>query len=117
VHSSCRFYEDSSSLCRIVSGFIAEGLALDQPALIIATKPHVDCIEQNLLAADVDVETLKKNGDLLLLDAHQTLATFMVGGQPDADFFRAAATSALDQVARGPRPQPRLLAAVRLCDG
>jgi hypothetical protein len=98
-----RFYEDSNSLCRIVSGFIAEGLALDQPALIIATKPHIDCIEQNLLTAAIDVETLKKKGDLLLLDAHQTLATFMVGGQPDPDFFKAAASSALDQVARGRR--------------
>jgi hypothetical protein len=96
-----RFYQDSDSLCRIVSGFMAEGLALDQPALIIATQPHIDCIERNLLAAAVDVETLKKKGDLLMLDAHQTLATFMVGGQPDPDFFKAAASSALVQVARG----------------
>jgi hypothetical protein len=96
-----RFYEDSNSLCRIVSGFIAEGLALDQPALIIATTPHLDCIERNLLAAAIDVATLKKKGDLLLLDAHQTLASFMVGGQPDPDFFKATASSALDQVARG----------------
>ena len=47
-----RFYEDSNSLCRIVSGFVAEGLALDQPALIIATKPHIDCIVENLTERD-----------------------------------------------------------------
>lgn len=98
-----RFYEDSKSLCRIVSGFVAEGLALDQPALIIATRPHIDCIAENLRAATIDLDTLQKKGDLLLLDAHQTLATFMVSGLPDADFFRAAATSALDQVGRGRR--------------
>ena len=96
-----RFYEDSHSLCRIVSGFIAEGLALDQPALIIGTRTHIIQIEQNLRAATIDVDTLKKKGDLLLLDAHQTLATFMVHGVPDPDFFKAAATSALDQVAHG----------------
>ena len=96
-----RFYEDSNSLCRIVSGFIAEGLARDQPALIVATRPHIDGIEHNLRAAAIDLETLKKKGDLLLLDAHQTLATFMVSGLPDPDFFRAAATSALARVARG----------------
>jgi hypothetical protein len=38
---------------------------------------------------------------VLLLDAHRTLATFIVGGQPDPDCFRAAASGALDQVARG----------------
>ena len=96
-----RFYEDSTSLCRIVSDFVAEGLALNQPALIIATPPHVACIVENLAAAKVDVEALKQSGDLLLLDARQTLATFMVDGEPDADFFQAAAGSALEQVVRG----------------
>jgi hypothetical protein len=96
-----RFYEDDNSLCRIVSGFIAEGIVLGQPALIIATRPHIDSIIQNLANASIDVEDLKKKGDLLLLDARQTLATFMVDGQPDPDFFRASATSALEQLARG----------------
>jgi hypothetical protein len=96
-----RFYEDDNSLCRIVSSFVAEGLVLGQPALIIATKPHIDCIVDNLSAATIDVADLKKKGDLLLLDARQTLATFMVDGQPDPDFFKASATSALEQLARG----------------
>jgi hypothetical protein len=54
-----RFYEDDRSLCRIVSGFIAEGLALDQPALIIATKTHIDAIVENLSRATIDVELLE----------------------------------------------------------
>lgn len=96
-----RFYEDDKSLCRIVSGFIAEGLALDQPALIIATRPHIDSIVANLTRAPIDVTRLKEQGDLLLLDARQTLATLMVNGQPDPDFFKASATKAIEQLARG----------------
>ena len=96
-----RFYEDDTSLCRIVSGFVAEGLALDQPALVIATQPHIDAVLKNLTAAAVDVDRLKKSGELLLLDARQTLATFMVNGQPDPDFFKASATSSLEQLGRG----------------
>jgi len=96
-----RFYEDSTSLCRIVSGFIAEGLALAQPALVIATPTHAACIEENLAAATIDVDTLKKQGDLLIVDAHEMMATFMVNGLPDPDFFKAAATSALEQLSRG----------------
>ena len=96
-----RFYEDDTSLCRIVSGFVAEGLALDQPALVIATQPHIDAVLKNLTAAAIDVDRLKNSGELLLLDARQTLATFMVDGQPDPDFFKASATSALEQLGRG----------------
>jgi hypothetical protein len=96
-----RFYEDDTSLCRIVSGFVAEGLALDQPALVIATQPHLDAILKNLTAAAIDVDRLKKSGELLLLDARQTLATFMVNGQPDPDFFKASATKSLEQLGRG----------------
>lgn len=96
-----RFYEDAHSLCRIVSGFVAEGLALGQPALIIATPRHLEGIVQSLTAATLDVEALKAKGDLLLLDAHQTLATFMVNSLPDSDFFKATAGSALEKLAHG----------------
>jgi DcmR-like sensory protein len=96
-----RFYEDDSSLCRIVSGFVAEGLALDQPAVIIATRPHIDCILENLAAASIDVEAVKARGDLLLLDVRPMLATFMVDGQPDPDFFKVAAAEALERLANG----------------
>jgi hypothetical protein len=96
-----RFYEDDKSLCRIVSGFIAEGLALDQPALIVAAQPHIDGIVENLVDAAIDVERLKRTGDLILLDARQTLTTFMANGQPDPDLFKASATAVLAQLARG----------------
>jgi hypothetical protein len=96
-----RFYEDDKSLCRIVSSFIQEGLALDQPALVIATAPHVTCILDNLRAAAIDVDALKRDGNLTLLDARETLDRFMVNGVPDADFFRATTSQVLQDIARG----------------
>lgn len=96
-----RFYEDDDSLCRMVSAFIAEGLALEQPAVIIATKPHLDCIIENLMAASVDIDRLKNQGDLLLLDSRQMLAHFMVAGLPDPESFNAAASCAFEKVGRG----------------
>ena len=98
-----RSYEDDKSLCLIVSGFIADGLALGQPALIIATQPHIDCIVENLTAATIDVERVKTQGDLLMLDARQTLATIMVNGAPDPDFFKASVSGALEKLAQGRR--------------
>jgi len=96
-----RFYEDDRSLCRIVSGFVMEGLARQQPALMIATQPHIDAIVTNLTDAAFDVEQLRNDGELLLLDARETLATFIVNGQPHPDFFKASATRALEQLSRG----------------
>jgi hypothetical protein len=96
-----RFYEDDRSLCRIVSNFIAEGLTLDQPAVVIATRPHIDGIVDNLAESAIDVPLLQQRGDLLLLDARETLATFMADGQPDPDDFRASAAGVLEQLARG----------------
>ena len=65
------------------------------------TMPHIDCVVENLTAAAINVEALKAAGDLLLLDARQTLATFMVNGEPDPDFFKASAGRTLEQVGRG----------------
>lgn len=96
-----RFYEDDNSLCRIVSSFLLEGLALEQPGLVIATPPHAAAILNNLRAAAADVEALQRDGHLLVLDARETLATFMVNGTPDPDFFKASASKALIDLARG----------------
>jgi hypothetical protein len=96
-----RFYEDDNSLCRIVSSFILEGLAVEQPGLVIATGPHVTTILNNLRAASKDVDALQRDGDLMILDARTTLDTFMVNGRPDPDFFKASASKHLIALARG----------------
>ena len=54
-----RFYEDETSLCRIVSGFVAEGLHAGQPGLVIAgSAAHNECILDNLRAAGININTL-----------------------------------------------------------
>ena len=97
-----RFYEDDRSLCRIVSGFVMEGLARQQPALMIATQPHIDAIVTNLTDAAFDVEQLRNDGELLLLDARDTLATFMADGMPDAAAFTTIVPAIIERL-RGDR--------------
>ena len=43
----------------------------------------------------------RRIGDLVLLDAEETLATFMVGGMPDAALFRRNLGTIIEQVLRG----------------
>jgi hypothetical protein len=96
-----RFYDNEVSLCRIVSSFLREGLSLGQPALVIATPEHARGIIAELRAREVDVNALQASDALVVLDAAETMATFMVDGVPHREKFQQAAKEALDRACRG----------------
>jgi hypothetical protein len=50
-----------------------------------------------------DVPHLEKNGALHLVDAEETLSTFMKDGVPDAEAFQRIVGGVLDHAARGRR--------------
>jgi hypothetical protein len=95
-----RFYEDSRSLGRIVAGFITEGLATDDPAIIIATPEHRHSILE-AAAESIDIERLTRRGDLIVLDADEALSTFIVDGMPAAKPFEQAVVPLIDKAAGG----------------
>jgi len=101
---SVRFYEDDASLCRLVTEFIGDGLAAGQPAVVIAVPRHRDGIIRGLGTLAFDVAQLEERGDLLLLDAEETLATFMKAEAPDPAAFVQSIGGILDRLAAG-RPQ------------
>ena len=96
-----KFYESPESLCHIVAGFLGEGLIERQLALVIATPEHREGILAGLRARQFDVDSLQAEGDLLLIDVSEWLASFMTDGMPDAALFANATTSAIEQVRRG----------------
>jgi hypothetical protein len=96
-----RFYENKASLCRTVADFLAEGLTLGQPGLVIATPAHREAIVVELRSRHFDVEAIQAAGELLFLDARAVLATFMVDGMPDAALFETHLPVALDRLSRG----------------
>ena len=96
-----RFYESPQSLCRIVAEFLGEGLVSGQPALVIGTSDHRAGILNELRARHFDVDRMQAAGDLLMLDAREVMATFMVDGVPNAELFAANATVAIEKVCRG----------------
>lgn len=105
-HDDChfhavRFYEDEESLYRIVADFVGEGLTAGQPAIVIATPVHRDAIARGLQAMSFDVSRLQANGELLMLDAEETLSTFMKDGFPDPAAFRRNVGGVLDGAAAG----------------
>jgi hypothetical protein len=96
-----QFYKDHASLCVIVARFLAEGFAKGDAAVVIATPEHGIAIEAQLRRQSVDVEGLKRDGDLVLADAGETLAMIMRNGMPDARTFRLDVGALIDRVCRG----------------
>ena len=95
-----QFYEDSSSLCRLVADFLAEGLTTGQPAIVIATADHEQQILANLVARHVDIDHARRYGDLVLLEMEDTLGAFMLDGTPDSALFNQHMSTIFGQVTR-----------------
>jgi len=96
-----RFYEDKASLCRTVADFLGEGFALGHPGMVIATPRHRDALLSELRSRHVDVDRVQSADDLLLFDAREVLATFMVEGMPDATLFKGDIPAAIARLCRG----------------
>ena len=99
-HHAVQFYTDEFSLSATVADFIAGGLTQDQPALVIATPEHRRTIESALATRGFDVARLRQLGDLIVLDARETLDAFMVDGLPHSRMFRHVLGSVFEDIYR-----------------
>jgi hypothetical protein len=100
-HHAVQFYGSDQALFTTVGGFLSEGLIAGQPALLIATPAHSAAILGELSNRLIDVPQAKRLGDLVCLDAEETLATFMAGDVPDAGSFRKNVGDAIEQALGG----------------
>jgi len=78
-----QFYETDAFLVGAVASFIATGIAAGEPAVIIATAAHRAAILEALAGKGIDTSRALDTRTLMLLDAEDTLQTFMVQGAPD----------------------------------
>ncbi len=68
--------------------YLAEGVNAGDGALVVGTSEHNAAFARGLAAAGVDVDAARERR-LVMLDAGETLAAFMVEGLPDRDRFDA----------------------------
>ncbi len=87
-HHAVQFYSDEARLCVSVTDFLADGLAAGQAVVIIATPAHREKFLQELTMRRFDLESLLELERVLLLDAENTLASFIVNGHPNAALFK-----------------------------
>ena len=95
-----QFYQDDESLVSLVAGFLTEGLRQSQPAVIIATPEHRLAIEGALAGHGLDVSRMKQRGDLVSVDARDTLDTLLADGMPQPRLFNHVVGSLFKAVTR-----------------
>jgi hypothetical protein len=102
-YHAVRFYESDRSLARIVSEFLHKGFEGGSPGIVVAAASLRAEIVRELADRSWDAAALQRSHDLLLLDARETLSTFMVDGRPDARRFTDQMCQVIQRVC-GDRP-------------
>src|SRR5882724_6504552 len=82
-----QFYENDALVVQSAARFIAGNLVRGGSGVIIATPAHRCDIEELLLAAKLDLESARRRGRYVALDAAEMLARFTIDGRPDPTRF------------------------------
>jgi PAS domain S-box-containing protein len=91
------FYQASDSLLQALCDFIGPALGAGNAAIIIATKEHIEGLEQRLTARGLDTHKASQQGRYVALDASETLAKIMLHGMPDGSRFAEIVGGAMDR--------------------
>jgi hypothetical protein len=98
ARQAVRFYESDASLARMVAEFLHQGFEAGNPGIVMATPDLRAAILHELTVRSLDAVDLQRSGDLLLLDARESLSTFMTHGQPDGRKFTDQMCQAIQRV-------------------
>jgi signal transduction histidine kinase len=108
-----QFYESDDFLFERVGRFLAAGLQAGDRMVVIATGEHRAGLMERLRA--LEIEQAIARGQLLMLDARETLARFMIGDMPDADLFREMISGVFTPLKDG-QPRSRIRAYGEMVD-
>jgi hypothetical protein len=100
-YHAVQFYAHDADLYETVATFISEGLIAGEPAIVVATCAHAVEITNHLQEKLIDVAAARRIGDLVMLDAEESLSTFMIGGMPDPRLFSRVIGTVIEQSVRG----------------
>jgi anti-sigma regulatory factor (Ser/Thr protein kinase) len=81
------FYADDAELLSAVGPYLSAAAQAGEVAIVIATESHRRAFESQLQASGVDVAQARLRGELLCLDAAETIAQFMTDGEIDQAAF------------------------------
>lgn len=92
-----QFYESDEDLIDTLEAFLGTALREGESALVIATGPHLNGLEQRLHAAGIDLAKARAADRYIPLDAEKLFELFMHGGRFDSEGFFEVARNALER--------------------
>jgi anti-sigma regulatory factor (Ser/Thr protein kinase) len=95
------FHEDDHALGMAAADHLAEVLVDDGCALVVATRAHRDAIEDGLLDLGLDVEAVRDEGRLVMLDGEEVLERLTVDGHVDRGRFDEVVGATVRRLAAG----------------
>jgi PAS domain S-box-containing protein len=94
-----QFYDaDPAAWASSVGRYLSDGLKQGEAVLVIATPEHRNVLARKLNGLGCDPESAQRDGLLAFRDAAQTLARFLVAGEPDWDQFQLAIRGEMQQL-------------------
>jgi hypothetical protein len=84
-----QIYQDDTFLCEAVAEYLGTGLRRGEAAIIIARSAHRQAFIRQLEDDGFPATEAARRGQLLVLDADETLVRFTSGGMPDWQSFHA----------------------------
>lgn len=93
-----KFYPYEDSLCDAVTIFIGAGLREQEGIIIIATPAHSEAFERCLAAKGFNVPEAKARGQVVFLDAADSLSQFMENGTPSATKFQTLFAKRIEEL-------------------
>jgi len=97
LRHTVQFYESDAFLVRVASDYVLAGLQAAETAIVILTAEHRETLARELSARGIDLESVRARGELIELDAHESLRAFMVDGMPNEERFFAAVPPILER--------------------
>ena len=103
VRHAVQVYETDGFLAQRVVDFLHGGLSGNQRCVVVATAPHRALFMAGLEDRGVDIKAAVTAGDLIVLDAQDTLDSFMIGDRPEPARFHATVGLVLARATRDGR--------------
>jgi PAS domain S-box-containing protein len=98
------FYDDDAFLLDAVARFVGASLNDGGSGVVIATRPHLDGIEQRLRSRGLDTDAIARQSRYVALDAAQTAAEIMDDDWPNEKRFVDVVGAAIASAVNGRFP-------------
>ena len=95
-----QFYDSDDVIVNAIAEYVVHGLRSGETCIVAATKIHLVEVEKLIVSFAGSLQTIRKKGDYIPLDAVETLAAIMVDGTPDNGLFSSVIGDIVNRAAR-----------------